>query len=115
MAADPEAAESILHQEDSDPEEHTRKRTHLELQTPVVENGGADDALCHIVGHTQFAIGYEQSKRSSYPAAAIEAENYPGHQHGHESEVRQRGNYYFKLCEHHRIGHIARQHIGYTI
>ena len=61
MAADPDAAESILNQEDGYAQQEACADAHVCMEAPVVEYGRADDALCHIVCHAHFAVGYEQT------------------------------------------------------
>lgn len=55
----PESAERILHNEDKDTDNLALSNAELQMQSPVVEEEGADDALRHIVGHAEFAVGYE--------------------------------------------------------
>ena len=85
----PPSAEAGLGDEDADAGGHTRRVAELQMQAPVIEERGTDDALRDIVGETHTAVGHDEL-HGPVEWGGVEGEEQRGDDDCHEAELVQR-------------------------
>lgn len=111
VAANPVAAEYALHYEYGYAHENARSDAEARVETPVVIDSRADDALCHIVGHAHLAVRNQSAKPSADPASAVVSENHAACEQQHETEIGKRRQNYAQRSQYVRIGDVGADHI----
>ena len=80
----------------------------------MIIDGRPDDALRHIVGHTQAAIGDKERKTAAESDGAIIGKQDARDKHKHYAEVGERAEHNVERCHKVGIGDIVTHHIGDT-
>ena len=81
----------------------------------MVEDGGAYDALCHVVGHAQLAVGDQGAQEAGRAARAVEAEHHGTDEDGGEGEVAQRGDEDIEGRQHVGVRDEVGQHVAQSV
>lgn len=97
VTAYPEAAESMLNKEYEHSQPETGGDSELCEESPVIEYGRTDNALCDIVCHTEFSVWDKQRQHFREPACAVKTEDNAAEENEHECEFGKRWHKYLHL------------------